>query len=202
MKILALDAGRSHCNVSRSVETAARSAESCGAEVIRMRLSDMRIRSCMGCKLCLTGAGCKINDDLVEISERIAWADGVILGVSNNRKHRSRECNSMLDRLSAYFGHDGQLLIPGLSEKDLCCTRRASATRLAIIITASTSDTPIGAFFSPAKGTIRELRAILTQSGMNPIGSIEVTPGLSEGRLNAITLQQSVSMGRILAGKC
>lgn len=202
MKILALDAGRSHCNVSRSVEAAARAAESCGAQVRRLKLSDMNIRSCMGCKLCLTGSGCKIHDDLVLISECIAWADGVILGVSNNRRHRSKECNNMLDRLSKYFGINGQLRLPGFTEKDLAPTHNAAATRSAIIITASTSDTPIGAFFSPAKGTIRELRAILAESGMHAIGSIEVTPGFNEGRLNDIVLQQSVSMGRILAGKC
>lgn len=202
MNILALDAGRSHCNVSRSVEAAARAAEACGAEVVRLKLIDLHVRSCMGCKLCLTGSSCKISDDLVQISEHIAWADGVILGVSNNRRHRSRECNNMLDRLSKYFGSNGQLRLPGFTEKDLAPTRHAAATRNAIIITASTSSAPIGAFFSPAKGTIRELRAILAESGMNAIGSIEVTPGLEEGRLTRFVLEQSESMGRILAGKC
>lgn len=202
MKIVAIDAGRGHCNVSRSVEVASRSAELAGAEVTRIKLKDLRIQSCTGCKLCLTGDGCKIHDDLLYLSELIAASDGVIFGIPESRNKRGTQCNSMIDRLATYFSNHGQMKLPGYGDAHVAQSSAVRATKRAIIITANHLNVPIGAFFSRSRGTISELRNIFSRTSIAPIGALEVTDKLKDGRLCDDVLDKASSLGRILAGKC
>lgn len=211
MKVLAIDAGRGSCIVSRSVEVAASAAEDVGAQVERIKLSRLTIRNCTNCKICTMGSGCKIHDDLAWVSEKIAEADSLIIGVTSSRKDRSKECIGMLERLSSYFVASQQHAASqqgfggsGQSQKRIVIrnTPIACAAKRAVIITAAKSDSPLGLYFSPAKGAIKELREILSGSGLNPIGAIEASPRLSQGRLCKKTREQAQSFGRILAGKC
>lgn len=202
MKIVAIDAGRGHCNVSRSVEVAAHSAELAGATVHRIKLSNLHIKSCTGCKLCLTGEGCKIHDDLTYLSDLIAESDGVIFGIPESRNRRNPQCNSMIDRLATYFSNHGQMKLPGFGDAYVTQTPTARATKRAIIITANHYNLPIGAFFSRSRGTISELRSIFSQTRISPIGALEVTDKLKDGRLCDDVRDKAYSLGRILAGKC
>lgn len=202
MRIVAIDAGRGHCNVSRSVEVAARSAEQAGAEVQRIKVQDLHIKSCTGCKLCVTGDGCKIRDDLQYVSEIIAQSDGVIFGIPDSRNRRSPRTNNLIDRLATYFSDKGQLKLPGMTDPNFGLPFDARATKRAIIITANHLRLPIGAFFSPSRGTIRELRSIFEGTQIAPIGSLEVPDTLHEGRLLSDVRDKAYSLGRILAGKC
>lgn len=201
MKIVAIDAGRGHCNVSRSVEVAAQAAEQAGAYVQRFNLRDLRIRPCTNCRLCVTGDGCKVHDDLEILSAAISQSNGVIFGIPDSRKRRARECNSMLDRLSSYFGDKGQLKLPGFTETAVPQVPLAQATKRAVIITATRSETPIATFFSTSRGTIRELRSTLAATSISPIGSLEVSDQLQNGRLTADVMSRATSLGRILAGR-
>lgn len=202
MRIVAIDAGRGHCNVSRSVEVAARSAELAGASVTRVKLKDLHIKTCTGCKLCLTGDGCKIHDDLSYLSELIAKSDGVIFGIPESRNRRGAQCNSMIDRLATYFSSNGQMKLPGFGDDHIAQEPTARATKRAIIITANHYSLPIGAFFSRSRGTISELRSIFSGTKISPIGALEVTDKLKDGRLTDDVRDKAYSLGRILAGKC
>ena len=81
MLIVAIDASPVRGVVSQSVEEAARAAETAGATVVRVRLSDLSVHSCTGCGMCRYTGACKIPDDLPELAERIGEADGVIFGL-------------------------------------------------------------------------------------------------------------------------
>ena len=202
MRIVAIDAGRGHCNVSRSVEVAARSAELAGAHVQRIKLKDLHIKSCTGCKLCLTGDGCKIHDDLIYVSELIDNSDGVIFGIPESRNRRDAACNNLIDRLATYFSGNGQMKLPGFGDAQVMQEPVARATKRAIIITANHYSLPIGAFFSRSRGTISELRDIFAGSKISPIGALEVPDKLQDGRLTDDVRDKAYSLGRILAGKC
>lgn len=202
MRIVAIDAGRGHCNVSRSVEVAARSAELAGAEVQRIKVSDLHIKSCVGCKLCVTGDGCKIHDDLPYLSQLIAQSDGVIFGIPEARNRRGAQTNALIDRLATYFSDHGQMKLPGMGDPELGLSSVASRTKRAVIITANHYHLPIGAFFSRSRGTIFELRAIFEGTKIAPIGALEVPDKLQDGRLLDDVRDKAYSLGRILAGKC
>jgi hypothetical protein len=189
--------------VSRSVELAASAAESAGATVERVRLAELDIRFCTGCKMCrLTGA-CKIDDDLPALTERIAACDGVIFGTPAYFRKADRALQAVLDRLASFFPDDGQLRLPGFSERDVPRTVTARAARRAVIITACNAPEPMATFFGYTTGPIRELRQALGSGGIRTVGSLAVS-GSWRGRepqLDEWECDKARSLGRVLAGK-
>lgn len=202
VRIIAIDASRGRGVVSRSVELAAKAAESSGAEVDRVRLGDYDVRYCTGCKMCrLTGA-CKIDDDLPELAERIAASDGVIFGVPSYFRKADRPVQAIMDRLSGYFSHDGQLRLPGFSEREIPSEPHVRAAKRAVIITATSAPEPIATFFGYTSGPIRELRRSLNTGGIKTIGSLAVSGSWAgPAELDNIESEKASSLGRVLAGK-
>jgi hypothetical protein len=201
VRIVAIDASPRRGVVSRSVEVAARAAESAGATVERVRLADFDIRFCTGCKMCrLTGA-CKIDDDLPSIAGLISDSDGVIFGVPAYFRKADRQLQAVLDRLSSFFPDDGQLRLPGFSESDLPRSHSARAAKRAVIITVSTAPEPIATFFGYTTGPIRELREALGSGGIRTVGSMAVAGTKSRLELEEWESDKAASLGRVLAGK-
>jgi hypothetical protein len=187
--------------VSRSVEVAARAAETAGANVERVRLADFDIRFCTGCKMCrLTGA-CKIDDDLPSIAEKITEADGVIFGVPAYFRKAERPLQAVLDRLASFFPDDGQLRLPGFSENEVPRSAPARAAKRAVIITVSAAPEPVATFFGYTTGPIRELREALGSGGIRTVGSLAVTGTKSRTELDVWDSDKAASLGRVLAGK-
>lgn len=202
MEIVAIDAGRGYSTVSRSVRAAAQAAEKAGAHVRYIALDEYCILSCTGCKLCATGDGCKVQDDLPYLSNLIAQADGIILGTPSSGKSNTRHMNALLTRLRTYFQDPSQPQLPGMGLVEQSATARA--TRRAIIITTAQARTPIATLFSSkaAKtGSIRELRQALASSGISAFGTIEVPAELEHGRTKSESLSRATSLGRMLAGR-
>lgn len=201
MRIIAIDASSSRGVVSRSLEVAARSAEAAGAHVERVRLAELDVRYCTGCRMCrLTGA-CKIDDDLPSIAERIAGSDGVLFGVPSYFRKADRQLQAVLDRLSSFFSDDGQLRLPGFSEREVPRTRVARGARRAVIITACKAPEPMATFFGYTTGPIRELRQALGSGGIRTVGSLAVAGTWSRPELDAWECDKARSLGRVLAGK-
>lgn len=201
MRILAIDASKRHGVVSRSVEIAARAAECSGAKVDRVRLSELEIRSCTNCRICLASGVCKIEDDLPELAKRITEADGVIFGTSSYLTRADETTRAVLDRITGYFADLGQMKLPGLGSEQIPLTRPAREVRRAIIITACSAPEPLATFFGHTTGPIRELRATLGEGGIRTIGSLAVTSTRRETGIDDEELQRAASLGRILAGK-
>lgn len=201
MRIIAIDASPGGGMVSRSVELAARAAESSGASVERVSLRDYDIRYCTGCKMCnLTGA-CKIEDDLPALAELIADSDGVIFGVPSYFRKADRALQALLDRLAGYFSGDGQLRLPGFSESEVPSAPYARAAKRAVIITATTAPEPIATFFGYTSGPIRELRRSLGSGGIRTVGSLAVSGAWSRPAPDRWESDKACSLGRVLAGK-
>lgn len=201
MRVLAIDAGREHSVVSRSLELAAKAAESAGAMVERINLSDLDIRFCTGCRMCrLTGA-CKIDDDLPALAERIASSDGVIFGVPSYFRRADRSIQAVMDRLSSFFAADGQLRLPGFSAKEVPPDETSRSARRAVIITACNAPEPMATFFGYTTGPIRELRRALGSGGIRTVGSLAVAGTWARPELDDWEQDKARCLGRVLAGK-
>ncbi len=203
MRIIAIDASRGRGVVSRSVELASRSAEEAGATVERVRLADIDVRYCTGCKMCRFTGACKIDDDLPSLAEKIAASDGVIFGVPSYFRKADRPLQAVLDRLAGYFSKSGQLRLPGFSDRDVPLVPEARAARRAVIITATDAPEPIATFFGYNTGPIRELRRSLGSGGIRTVGSLAVAGTWTKSRpdLDEWECDKAQSLGRVLAGK-
>lgn len=201
MRIIAIDASARRGVVSRSVELAARAAETAGATVERVRLVDLDVRFCTGCKMCrLTGA-CKIDDDLPALVQQIAESDGVIFGVPSYFRKAEKHLQAVLDRLTSFFPDTGQLRLPGFSEREVPRDSTARAARRAVIITACAAPEPMATFFGYTTGPIRELRQALGSGGIRTVGSLAVAGTWSRPELDEWECDKARSLGRVLAGK-
>ena len=201
MRIIAIDASHGRGVVSRSVELAARAAEATGAAVERVRLSDYDVRACTGCKMCRFTGSCKISDDLPELAELIAASDAVIFGVPSYFRKADPAVQAVLDRISGYFSSDGQLRLPGFSEREIPLDPGARAAKRAVIFTATSAPEPIATFFGYTTGPIRELRRSLGHGGIKTIGSLAVSGTWSRPQLDEWESDKASSLGRVLAGK-
>ncbi|MCG8686279.1 MAG: flavodoxin family protein [Desulfobacterales bacterium] len=54
--------------------------EETACETEFIKLSDINVRPCMGCKGCVTDNICKVEDDFPALSKNIQSADGIIMG--------------------------------------------------------------------------------------------------------------------------
>ena len=203
VRIIAIDASRGRGVLSRSVELAAKSAENAGATVERVRLADYDIRFCTGCKMCRYTGACKIDDDLPRLAQQISESDGVIFGTPAYFRKADRALQAVMDRLSSFFADNGQLRLPGFSEREIPLVPVARAAKRAVIITATSAPEPIATFFGYGTGPIRELRRSLGSGGIRTVGSLAVSGTWSRTRpaLDIWECDKAESLGRVLAGK-
>lgn len=201
MRIIAIDASRRRGAISRSVDTAAHAAQVAGATIEHVRLHDLEVRDCTGCNMCrLTGA-CKIQDDLPALVERIADADGVIFGTPSYFRRPDDTTRALIDRIAGYFADNGQLRLPGMSERDVPSAPVARAARRAVIITACRAPEPLATFFGYTTGPVRELRGALAGARIRTIGSLSLTTAWGRTEFDDWEHDKAESLGRILAGK-
>jgi len=201
VRIIAIDASPRRGVVSRSVELAARAAESAGATVERVRLADLDVRFCTGCEMCKLAGACKIDDDLPSLVDHIAASDGVIFGVPSYFRRADRPLQAVMDRLASFFPDDHQLRLPGFSDRDLPRNPSARAAKRAVIITACAAPEPMATFFGYTTGPIRELRSALGSGGIRTVGSLAVAGTWSRPELDEWECDKARSLGRVLAGK-
>lgn len=201
MRIIAIDASARRGVVSQSVEQAATAAEAAGATVERVCLARLEIRTCTGCGMCRATGVCKIDDDLPHLAERIASADGVILGTPSFFRRAESTTQAVLDRLSGYFASSGQLRLPGMGPGEVALTAAARDARRAVIITACAAPEPLATFFGYTTGPLRALRGALGSGGIRTVGSLAVTDTWRHPEIHPWEQEKARSLGRILAGK-
>lgn len=201
MRIVAIDASPTRGVISRSVEEAARAAESTGAEVVRIRLTDLRIHSCTGCGWCHLTGTCKIPDDLPQLAAEIDVADGVIFGLPSYFRRPDPTTEAILARISRFFPDDHQLTLPGINRRDAPYVATARAAKRAVIITACRAPEPLATFFGYTTGPIRELRGALDVGGIRTVGSLALTGAWTRDSFDEWERDKASSLGRMLAGK-
>jgi multimeric flavodoxin WrbA len=201
VRIVAIDASPVRGVVSQSVEEVARAAEAAGATVVRIRLSDLSVRSCTGCGMCKYSGVCKIPDDLPELAERIGDADGVIFGLPSYFRRPDAPMQALIERISGFFPQTGQLVLPGVSHRDVPAAPAARAAKRAVIVTACRAPEPLATFFGYTTGPIRELRSALDSGGIRTVGSLALTGGWGRHAFDEWERDRATSLGRMLAGK-
>ena len=201
MKILAIDASPGRGIISLSVEEAATAAQAVGAEVTRVRLADLEVHSCTGCGWCRFTDACKIPDDLPKLAEAIDTADGVIFGLPSYFHRPDETTQAILGRLKRFFPDTGQLVLPGVSRRDVPPVPAARAAKRAVIITACKAPAPLATFFGYTPGPIRELRRALDGGGIRTVGSLALTGGWGRHSFDEWERDKASSLGRMLAGK-
>ncbi|NTW28310.1 MAG: flavodoxin family protein [Coriobacteriia bacterium] len=197
MRIVAIDASPTRGVVSFSVETAAQAAASSGADISRVRLSELRIHSCTGCGMCRYTGRCKIPDDLPSLADAIAQADGVIFGMPSYFRHPDEHLRAALERLQHFFPDDRQLVLPGTARSGA----PSHAQKRAVIITACNAPEPLATFFGYTTGPIRELRQALAITKIRTIGSLALTGSWGRQSFDDWEHDRASSLGRMLAGK-
>ncbi|MDY0087534.1 MAG: flavodoxin family protein [Coriobacteriia bacterium] len=201
MRILAIDTSPRHGIVSRSVQTAADAAKSAGAKVEFVRLAELEIRSCTGCGMCRVTGECKIADDLPGLAERIASADGVIIGTPSYFRKPDDTTAAFLKRVSGYFSSSGQMRLPGMGGSGVARSPAARDARRAVIITACAAPEPLATFFGYTTGPVRDLRAALGSGGIRTVGTLAVTDTWRHPVVHQWECDKARSLGRIVAGK-
>ncbi|MCL2403892.1 MAG: NAD(P)H-dependent oxidoreductase [Coriobacteriia bacterium] len=207
MKIVAIDASRGNYALNRTLFAVAGAAEDAGAEIVYLRLSDYRIMSCLGCKLCVMGEGCKMEDDLPQLIEHIMQANGIIISAPDDRARSSQPLRALLGRLSTFFEVNSQFqpTLPGMGASDAYLSKVARDTKRAIIITSSVSEGGIGTYFAPnlAYGAqIRRIRNALAACNIDAVGSMSIKRGsLRNDELCLDSKSRAISMGRLIVGK-
>lgn len=201
MNIVAIDGSRHRGAVAMSVETAARAAEAAGACVERVRLAELDIRYCTGCGVCKLTGVCKVDDDLPALAERIAAADGVIIGTDSYFRKPDERTKALIDRIAGYFPDTGQLRFPGMGARKVPFAPHARETRRAIIFTACGAPEPLATFFGYTTGPLRELRSALGTGGIRTIGTLAVTDTWRHPEIDEEERDTARSLGRVLAGK-
>ncbi len=81
MKVIGIvGSPRKNGNTNTVVQEVLKGAAEAGAETRTFILNEMNYRGCQGCDYCKNHDRCKLEDDLMEIFDELALADGVVFG--------------------------------------------------------------------------------------------------------------------------
>ena len=97
---------RSHSNSEALANSFAEGAKAAGNEVETITLRDKSITFCKGCLACQTLGCCVIQDDAVEIAERMRTADAIVLATPIYYYEMSGQMKTLLDRVNSLFPTD------------------------------------------------------------------------------------------------
>ena len=101
MKVLVINGSPRKGNTARLLDEAVKVLEEAGAEVFRYDLGTKAVRGCMACGACASKGKCVIGDDVPMLAERLAEADGVLVGSPVYYASPNGSLISLLDRLFA-----------------------------------------------------------------------------------------------------
>lgn len=94
--------------------------EATGCESEFVKLSDINVRPCMGCKGCVTDNLCKVDDDFPALSEKILKAEAIIIGCYTPYGQIDGFTKALLERFWS-FRHVNNLLKGKLCATVLTC---------------------------------------------------------------------------------
>ena len=106
-KVLIISASlRDHSNSEALADSFMAGAEAAGNEVQKISLKDKTIAFCKGCLACQTLGRCVIQDDAVEIAERMKTADAIVFATPIYYYEMSGQMKTLLDRVNSLFPTD------------------------------------------------------------------------------------------------
>ena len=89
-------------NTELVVKNALKAAEKAGAETDIIRLAEKRVEPCTACEACAKTGECIINDDFMEVFDKMAKADGLLFASPSYFESMSPQMKALLDRTGYY----------------------------------------------------------------------------------------------------
>lgn len=106
-KVLVISSSlRKSSNSEALAEEFAKGAAESGSEVERVSLAGKNMAFCRGCLACQKTGKCVINDDAVEITEKIRNADVVVFATPVYYYSISGQLKTLFDRANSLYGSD------------------------------------------------------------------------------------------------
>jgi len=133
LKVLGITCSpRKEGNTEILVQEALSGAKENGAEVELIRICEMNIKACDGCKTCQQTGKCRINDDMQKVYEKMLAANGIIIGSPVYFWSISGQAKTFMDRTYAlrYPNHRLEKKVGGAI---VVTGRRGSVNALSII---------------------------------------------------------------------
>ncbi len=89
-------------NTEIVVKNALEAAKSTGAETDIIRLADKRVEPCIACGACAKTGECVIDDDFMDVFNRMAEADGLLFASPSYFESMSPQMKALIDRTGYY----------------------------------------------------------------------------------------------------
>jgi len=162
-KILAIQGSfRNNGVTSDMLKTAVDEAKKAGHEAEYIRLHDMKIGYCKGCRKCFETGECVFkDDDMVRISKSIKDADVIILAAPVYWANVPAVVKNLFDRMSG----------TSMEETDTFPKPRLSGKRY-ILLTACSTPMPFAELFGQTTGLKRVVKEYFKTSGISCIGTV------------------------------
>jgi len=94
---------RNQGNTAMLLDAAIQGATEAGAQVVRFRLNEMKIRPCQACGGCYETGRCVIRDDMDQIVEALEHMDGLIVATPVFFGGVTAQMKTMMDRCQPYW---------------------------------------------------------------------------------------------------
>ncbi|MCR4717531.1 MAG: flavodoxin family protein [Lachnospiraceae bacterium] len=162
-KILAIQGSfRNNGITSTMLDYAVEESKKAGHEVQYIKLHDMNIGYCKGCRKCFETGECVFkDDDMTQISESIKDADVIILAAPVYWANVPAIVKNMFDRMSG----------TSMEETNTFPKPRLSGKRY-IFLTACSTPMPFAEIFGQTSGIKRVVKEYFKTSGISCIGTV------------------------------
>lgn len=165
MRVLVINGSpRRNGTVASMLDVVASEAESCGADVEIVSVSDLSVAFCTGCMKCRSASDCCLpRDDGHLMAEKIRAADALVIGAPCYLGNMPGRLKAVFDRIVyAMMGESpGGLPLPLHKGKK------------AVIISCCTTVFPFNRLFNQSHGAVKAVREVLRWSGFRVVGRIE-----------------------------
>ena len=113
MKVIGIvGSPRKNGNTNIVVQQILEGAAEAGAETRTFLLNEMNYRGCQACDYCKSHEKCKLEDDLTELFEEMARAEGAIFGAPIYFAQFSGQMRLFLDRCYSLINSDFSARLP------------------------------------------------------------------------------------------
>lgn len=182
MKLLILNSSpRRQGNVSQMLELMRQEAEEKGAEVVYIRVPELKVRPCIGCMKCRSSLQCSLpDDDAQRVLQQLKEADALIIGAPCYWGNMPGELKVLFDRMVYGMMGENAWGMPLPLHKG----------KKAVVVSTCTTPYPFNILYHQTRGVVKALREILKWSGFKLVRTIEKggtrkRPDLSEKERNA-----------------
>jgi putative NADPH-quinone reductase len=186
-KILAIQGSfRNNGVTSSMLDQAVKESKKAGYEVEYIRLHELTIGFCKGCRRCFETGECVVkDDDMAWISESIKSADVIILAAPVYWANVPAIVKNLFDRMSG----------TSMEETDTFPKPRLSGKRY-ILLTACNTPMPFAAIFGQTTGLKRAAKEYFKTSGFSCIGTVVCDNTSKRNEVPDVTVKKIIKLIR------